>query len=130
MAGGPQEAFGKLRPDDLLQAAALEPHRLVARALRVTETVERDIALPAEVESRVGAVLEDRDDLSPGGPDVLVGLAQLGEVLAAEWSPEVAHESHDQRLRAPALRELHLAVARFELHVGERVPRFEPAHRA
>jgi hypothetical protein len=35
--------------------------------------------------------------------------AQLGEVLAAERSAEVAHERYDERLLAPAFGQAHLS---------------------
>ena len=81
---------------------------MVALALRVAEAVERHVALAAEVERGLGPVLEDRHDVPAGSPDLVVGLTQLGEVLAAERSAEVAHEGHDQRAVAPAIGELHL----------------------
>ena len=71
-----------------------------------------DVALAAEVVGRLGAVLEDGDHVRPGLPELLVGLAQLGEVLTAERSPEMAHEGHHQRPVAPALGERHVALAR------------------
>jgi hypothetical protein len=47
------------------------------------------------VEGRLGAVLEHGYDLASQRTDLLVGLAQLGKVLAARRSPEVAHEGHN-----------------------------------
>jgi hypothetical protein len=102
---------------------------VVARTLGIAEAVEGHLALAAEVERRIRAVLEDRDDVSARCADLVVGLTQLGEVLAAERSAEVAHEGHDQGAVAPAIRKLNLSVARLERDVGKRVPGVELAHR-
>jgi ketosteroid isomerase-like protein len=116
-----QKALRELRPDVLASRSPLEPHRVVALAFGIAEAVERHAALPAEVEGGVGPVLEDRDDVRPGRPELLVVLTQLGELFAAERSAEVAHEGHYERPVAPALGECDLALARLEVNVREPV---------
>ena len=121
MPGRPQEALGELGTDVLLRRAALEADGVVALALGVAQAVERDVALAAEVERGLGAVLEDRHDVAARFPDLVVVLTQLDELLAAEGSPEMAHEGHDQRPVAPALGERDVALAGFDGQVWELV---------
>ena len=116
-----QKALRELRADVLLGGAALEADGVVALTLGVAEAVERDAPLAAEVERRLGAVLEDRDHVRPRLAELLVVLAQLDELLAAERSAEVAHERHHERPVAPALRERDVSLARLERQIGERV---------
>src|SRR5439155_9881790 len=82
---------------------------------------EGDAALAAEVVGRISPVLEDRHDVPARPADLLVMLAQLDELLAAERSAEVAHEGHDQRPVAPALGERHVALAGLDVEVRELV---------
>jgi hypothetical protein len=91
MPRGPDEALHELRPNVFLGSSALESHRMVGLARRVTQAVERDAPLAAEVEGRLGSVLEDRDHVRARRPELVVVLAQLDELLAAERSAEVAH---------------------------------------
>ena len=79
------------------------PTAWYALPLRVAEAVERHAAVATEVACRLTAVLEHGDDIRAGCAEVLVGLAQLDEVLAAERSAEVAHERDHERHPAPAL---------------------------
>jgi hypothetical protein len=51
--------------------------------------------------------------------------AQLGEVLAAERSAEVAHERHHERLLTPALGQAHLTLTRLEGDLREAVAGLE-----
>jgi hypothetical protein len=121
VAGCPEPSSDQLRANDLFRTTALEADRAVALTVRVTETVEWDAALPAEVKGRLGPILEDRDHVGAGLPEFLVGLTQLGEVLPAERSPKMTHEGHDERAVAPALRKRHFSVARLDSQVRERV---------
>jgi hypothetical protein len=121
----PQEALRKLRPDDFPGAVAVQPNRAVALTIGVAETVERDAALPAEVECRIRAVLEDRDRVTAGRSDLVVSPAQLSEVLSTKWSPKMASEGHDERSLSPAVRQRYLALAGLDVEVRKLVAFFE-----
>ena len=116
-----QPAADELGTDDLLCRTPLEPDRVVTLPFRVTEAVEWNAPLSAEVIRGFGPILKDGDDVGPGLPELLVGLAQLSEVFTAERSAEVAHEGHDKWPLAPALGEPNVALARLEHDVREGV---------
>src|SRR6185437_10441053 len=106
-----------VQADVLPALAALEPHRPVARAARVAQALERHAAAVAEAHRRLRAVLEDRDDLAAGRPQLLVAAAELNQVLAAEGAAEVAHESDHEGLPGPALGQPHRSFERLQADV-------------
>jgi membrane protein involved in D-alanine export len=89
---------------------APEPRGAVRPSLLVDEKREVDAGLVAEG-ARVHAVTEpDRDETRPGPPEILLELAQLRDVLAAEDSAVVAEEDDDGRPGLPQRPEPHLAA--------------------
>jgi len=103
---------------------------VVALTLGIAEAVERHVPLAAEVVRRLRPVLEYRDNVRPRFAELLVMLAQLDELLAAERSAEVAHERDHQRPLAPTLGEDDVALARLDVQIGELVAGLQHRSRA
>ena len=88
----------------------------------VDEHEERNPVSLGEV-GRVGPVAgPDHDDLTPRPADLLVVVAQLRGVLAAEQSAEMPEEHHDRGLVAPGVSQpMRRALGIDELHRPERL---------
>jgi hypothetical protein len=82
------------------------------------------------MEGRLGAVLEHGDHVASERPDLLVGLAQLGKVLAARRSAEMSHESDNQRPNPPSILQLDSPVGGLEDNARESIILGKLAHAA
>jgi len=123
---------GSVRASRSAEATRVEeqPERVHARQrghsgrgrVVVDEHEERDPISLDEVGCVVSVAGPDRDDLTPRPADLLVAVAQLRGVLAAEQSAEMPEEHDDRGLVAPHVRHpMGRTLGIGELHSPERL---------
>lgn len=99
------ETQGSLRYDlgaeNVKGRAFAELHGFVRLAFLIDQQREWDLALLLEVRRHLGETLPDRDNLGPRLSEVLIPVAQLRDVLAAESSAVMAEPNEDDRLVSP-----------------------------
>jgi hypothetical protein len=71
------------------------------------------------VERGLGPVLEHGHHVAAERSDLLVGLAQLGEVLAAGRSAKMAHKRHDERTISPPIAQLDRPIGVKKREIGK-----------
>ena len=115
---GPPARRAVERAEQLQQRTRAETGGAIGRALLVDEERERDSELIAK-RRRPGAPAEaDRGDPGPESLDVILIVAQPGDLLAAEDSAVVAEEGHDARPRFPEDAEPYGPAGRVGEHDG------------